>query len=245
VSHQQLNEELRERDLHNLVDDIFEVDSYASKMGSDRDIVVLSFTVEEQAPAKDLVNFVERGYDFVLDADATPGELENGRYKVFVEIERNRRIGEQVMEILDGVGKLTGIEKFKFRYHKSFHSLEAVTETLKEVIPNSALDYEQKINERKLESYEGFFSKSMLENLSYDGEILKVKKIYAEPLRFKFLNSGNKDSVMETISDRVNVEGWPEVIFLTKYFGDYNITKYGNKLIFDDGGYAVVLERIQ
>jgi hypothetical protein len=214
-------------------------------MGEDKDVVVLSFVVNGKDPASDLVEFIEKGYKFVLDADATPGELSDGKYRVFVELERNRHVAENISDMLYGIGKLSGLEKFKFRYHKSFHSLEAVTETLKEVIPNSALDYEQKINERKLESYEGFFSKSMLENLSYDGEILKVKKIYAEPLRFKFLNSGNKDSVMETISDRVNVEGWPEVIFLTKYFGDYNITKYGNKLIFDDGGYAVVLERIQ
>jgi hypothetical protein len=242
----QLNEtSLLANDLRDLVHHVFEVDSYKSKMGEDKDVVVLSFVVNGKDPASDLVEFIEKGYKFVLDADATPGELSDGKYRVFVELERNRHVAENISDMLYGIGKLSGLEKFKFRYHKSFHSLEAVTETLKEVIPNSALDYEQKINERKLESYEGFFSKSMLENLSYDGEILKVKKIYAEPLRFKFLNSGNKDSVMETISDRVNVEGWPEVIFLTKYFGDYNITKYGNKLIFDDGGYAVVLERIQ
>ena len=137
VYRQQLNEELRERDLHNLVDNIFEIDSYASKMGNDKDIVVLSFTVEEEAPAKDLVNFVERGYDFVLDADATPGELKGGKYKVFVEIERNRRVGEQIMELLNGVEKLTGIEQFKFRYHKGFNSIPVEENTLVEIVPGS------------------------------------------------------------------------------------------------------------
>jgi hypothetical protein len=242
----QLNEtSLLANDLRDLVHHVFEVDSYKSKMGEDKDIVVLSFIVNGKDPANDLVEFIEKGYKFVLDADATPGELSDGKYRVFVELERNRHIAENISDMLYGIGKLSGLENFKFRYHKSFNSMDAVKETLAEVIPNSALDYEQKINERKTESYEGFFSKSMLENLSYDGEVLKVKKIYAEPLKFRFLNAGKKDSVMETISDKVNVDGWPEVIFLTKYFGDYNITKYGNKLIFDDSGYAVVLERIQ
>ena len=113
---QQLNESLKIGDLKLMVNNIFEVDSYASKMGEDQDIVVLSFTVNEQAPAQDLVKFIENGYDFVLDADVTPGELEGGNYKVFVEIERNKRIAEQIQEILYGLKDLTEIENFKFRY---------------------------------------------------------------------------------------------------------------------------------
>ena len=35
-----------------------------------------------------------------------------------------------------------------------------------------------------------------------------------------------------------------EIIFLTKYIGDYNITKYGNKLTFENNEQTLVLERI-
>ena len=82
----QVNEGLLAGDLRMLVDNIIEIDSYSSKMGDDKDIVVLAFTVKSQDPATDLVTFVENGYDFVLDADASPGELSDGKYKVFVEI---------------------------------------------------------------------------------------------------------------------------------------------------------------
>ena len=34
-------------------------------------------------------------------------------YKVFVEIERSRHIGDNILEIADGVGKLAGIDDFK------------------------------------------------------------------------------------------------------------------------------------
>ncbi len=241
----QLNEDsLRAGDLRDLVKHIFEIDSYKSKMGDDRDVVVLSFTVEDKEPAEDLVDFIEKGYQFVLDADVTPGELKDGKYRVFVELERDRHVAENIDNMLYGIKKLAGVDQFKFRYYKSFSSVDAVKEQLEEIIPQSPIDYESRIQEMKLENYENFFSKSILENLKMEDDVLHLKKVYADPLRFRYVKSGKRNDVIESIDDKINVEGWPEVIFLTKYFGDYNITKYGNKIVFEDGGYAVVLERI-
>ena len=45
---------LRQSDLEFTVDPVFEIDSYKSKMGDDEDIVVLSFSVNGEQPAKDL-----------------------------------------------------------------------------------------------------------------------------------------------------------------------------------------------
>ena len=73
---------LRQSDLEFTVDPVFEIDSYKSKMGDDEDIVVLSFSVNGEQPAKDLVNFVETGYNFVLDADKTSGEQADKKYRV-------------------------------------------------------------------------------------------------------------------------------------------------------------------
>ena len=109
-------------DLIHLVDNILEIDSYKSKMGTDRDIVTLAFSVNGKEPATDLENFIEKGYPFVLDADVTSGEQSDGTYKVFVEIERNKDIGTQVMEIADGVGKLANVDNLRFRYYKNFKS---------------------------------------------------------------------------------------------------------------------------
>jgi hypothetical protein len=52
---------LHPNDLEYLVSNIFEVDSYASKRGEDKDVVVLSFTVEDKGPAEDLVNIAVKG----------------------------------------------------------------------------------------------------------------------------------------------------------------------------------------
>lgn len=241
-----LNEDsLQAGDLRNLVKHIFEVDNYRSKMGDDKDIVVLSFTVEHRSPAEDLVSFIEKGYQFVLDADMTPGELSDGKYRVFVEMQRTPKVAEQINDLLYGVCKLAGIDQFKFRYHKSFDSKVADLNTLSETIPSDPNTYETIVSERKMESYENFFSKSMLENVAMDdNNVLTVKKIYAEPLRFRVLKQGKKDEVMNSLEEGVNVNDWGEVIFLIKYLGDYDITKFGNKFVMANEGHAVVMERL-
>ena len=95
---------LREHDLKDCIENIFEIDSYKSKMGDDKDICVLSFSAITEQSAKDLENFFEKGYPFVLDADATSGEQKDGTYKVFVEIERGRETPERIAELLDEQG---------------------------------------------------------------------------------------------------------------------------------------------
>lgn len=241
----QLNEDLRSNDLKMLVDYVFEIDSYASKMGDDKDIVVLSFTCKTEDAAKDLVKFIEKGYDFVLDADATPGESDDGKYKVFVEIERNRRIKKQILEILDGVKKLADIDNFKFRYYKSFLSQIANEETLDE-IPTNKVDYDNKINENHLNNFSNFFGRSYLESLDVDNDEIVFQKLYAEPLRMKIKDFGDKNEIYNNLEGRIMIESkdMAEILFLTKYIGNYNINKINNFLIFENDNYALVLEKI-
>ena len=242
----QLNEGLLAGDLKFLVDNIFEVDSYASKMGEDKDIVVISFTVNSKSPADDLVEFVENGYDFVLDADISPGELSDGKYKVFVEIERNQRIPEQVLELLNGVGNLTEINDFKFRYYKSFHSLEATKENLNGTIPKSKNDYDVSIQENHLNNFSNFFNRSYLEGISVDQDDIVFQRKYAEPLRMRIKDFGSKKEIYDSIDGPIMLEGssMSEVMYFTKYIGNYNITKIGNVFVFENGKHAVALEKV-
>jgi hypothetical protein len=114
-NNQQLNEGLRPDDLREMVHTVFEVDSFRSKMGEDQDVCVVSFKVKDRSPAKDLMEFIEKGYNFVLDADVSSGEDNSGEYSVFVEISRTPKLSEQIKDLTYGIKKLTGIEDFKFR----------------------------------------------------------------------------------------------------------------------------------
>ena len=243
---QQLNEGLQAGDLRMLVDNIFEIDSYASKMGEDKEIVVLAFTVKSKEPADDLVDFVENGYDFVLDADTSPGELSDGKYKVFIEIERNRHITKQILELLNGLGNLTEIDDFKFRYHKSFHSLDADDDNLDEMVPQTKEDYEVTVQEGIMDNFSNFFGRSYLESVNVDHEDIVFQKKYAEPLRMRIADFGTKAEVYDNIVGPIMLEGssMSEIMYFTKYVGNYNITKIGNKFVFENGKYAVALEKI-
>ena len=235
---------LRLGDLKDCVDHIFEVDSFKSKMGDDKDIVTLSFSVNEANAADDLMNFIEKGYEFVLDADVTPGEQRDGTYKVFVELERNRHISDNILEIADGVGKLSGLDGFKFRYYKNFRSKPLEKTILDSIIPQDAKAYEQKVNESNLDNYKNFFNNSYLEELDMRNDQIRLKKAYAEPIVFEFKDFGSKEEVLERLDEKINVNDFAEIIFLCKYVGDYNITKYGDKLMFENADSALVLKRL-
>ena len=91
-----VREGLQAGDLEGVVSNKFSIDQFKSKMGEDANIVVLAFTVDSLAPAKDLEHFAETGYKDIMDADATPGTMEDGKHKVFVEFQRKETVDQSI-----------------------------------------------------------------------------------------------------------------------------------------------------
>ena len=102
-----ITEGLDFNDMEGQVEPLVTVDEYAAKMGKDSDIVTLSFMVKSEQAGNDLVDWFERGYDFVLDADTSPGEIKPNRYLVYVEIRRRSAVPKQIQELLDDLSTLT------------------------------------------------------------------------------------------------------------------------------------------
>jgi hypothetical protein len=236
---------LRANDLEYLVKKVFEIDSFKSKIGTDEDICVLCFTIDDEEPAKDLVNFVEMGFNFVLDADASSGEMDDGKYRVYIEIERTRHIPEQIMEIVEGVKKLTGLDELRFRYFKSFKSQEATLENLESTVPVDKDAYRIATKEREMDNVDNFFSKATTDAISVTDESITFKKSYSGPISFDILDSGPRSGVYERVTGPIMMESssMAEVMFLTKFIGNYNINKIGSAFIFENNGWAVTLKR--
>jgi hypothetical protein len=75
---------------------------------------------------------------------------------------------------------------------------------------------------------------------------LIIKKVYADPLGFRVKDFGKKQNMLESIKEKINVNDFAEIMFLTKYLGDYNVTKFGSKTItLENNGYTLVVERLQ
>lgn len=105
-----LNESLDYLDMENQIKDVITVDEYSAKMGSDKDIVTLTFVVNSQLAGKDLVSWFERGYDWVLDASLSDGELEPGKWLVFVEMDRRTKVPDRIITLLQDLETLTGLK---------------------------------------------------------------------------------------------------------------------------------------
>ena len=234
---------LRQNDLEFTVDNVFEIDSFKSKMGDDKDIVTLSFAVKGEQPALDLVKFIETGYDFVLDADKTSGEQADGKYIVFFELERSKKSPNQILEILDGVKKISNQNDLRFRYYKNFRSQPADESNINEQLPLDPGAYDIKTNQTQMENYKNFFADSYVDDVYMEGNEVHMKKKYADKLVFEFVDAGFKTQIVESIEGSIQIEAFPEIIFLSKYVGDYNITKFGNKLVFENKGHCVVLRK--
>lgn len=141
-----LRENLEMGDLTRLVHDELHIDEYKSKMGTDADVCVISFKVAGKEPSADLVSFIEKGYDFVLDADVSSGEKEGGDYLVFVELERTDKLPEQILEIMEDIMNLTEqkVKEWRVRYYKSTTDNELTQESLANVIPLTPEAYDAK-----------------------------------------------------------------------------------------------------
>ena len=247
MSNQQLNEGLRPLDLKEMVYPTFEVDTYRSKMGEDRDVCVVSFKVKDRAPAKDLMEFIEKGYHFVLDSDVSSGEDEGGEYSVFVELSRSPRLAEQIKELTYGVCKLTGIDDFKFKYHKQKAVHEVSEQTLKSVIPPTAGDYDGMMLRIKTEGIKHFFNKTLMDDLSLDGDVITIHKPFDKKIQLRMIKESDTDTILEGSTDTVAMDedAMSEIFWLTKVLGDYNINKVGENFMFDNNGQAMLLQRIQ
>lgn len=105
-----LNESLDYMDLKDLLKNEITIDEYAAKMGPDNTVVTVTFTVYSKLAANDLVTWFERGYNWVLDASVSDGELEPRKYLVFVEMDRRSKVPSRICTLLSDLETLTGLK---------------------------------------------------------------------------------------------------------------------------------------
>tara|TARA_E500000331_G_scaffold96196_1_gene92755 strand:+ start:2221 stop:2961 length:741 start_codon:yes stop_codon:yes gene_type:complete len=242
----QINEGLKAGDLEGVIDKRFSIDQFKSKMGDDKNIMVLAFTAEGLAPAKDLERFAETGYKEILDADATPGTMADGKHKVFIEFARQDGVITHIMKFLEDLKKLTNIEEFEYTYHKGQNPTLVSAGTMQEMVPTTPDAYEQKVNEMKMGEAKNFFDKYDMLECKMQDNILSVKKTGSQQeLKFEIHKVGNTNEIMqEAKAFALDMNAIAECTHLTKYFGPYNITKTTeNKFIFNKGNESAVLSK--
>jgi len=110
-----LKESLLENDLKWLVSDEFLIDMHKTKMGKDKDYMVLAIAVNDRTPANDLAQFIENSVYKFEDVEVSPATDSKGRYLIYVELARNPEAVETINGILHDASKLSGIDEWKFK----------------------------------------------------------------------------------------------------------------------------------
>ncbi len=150
-----LNEGLDYHDMKGQIDPKITVDEYAAKMGKDSDIVTLTFKTNSKLSAEDLVAWLEIGYDYILDASVSDGEIEPGKWLVFVEMKRRSNIPEKIIQILEDLDTLTDIKAKDYTVTIKDEDYDADVNMLKQVMVLSPNDYkkleddEEELNEMR------------------------------------------------------------------------------------------------
>lgn len=149
-----LSEGLEQGDLDRLVHNRLHVDEFKSKMGSDADIIVLSFKIDGKEPARDLMNFIERGYDWILDADISSGELDDGQYLVFAELERDPTAAKYIYQLMSDIMNLTDtdLSDWKFQYRKNSREHDITSDNIADIIPMTPESYRSKFGDKELDA---------------------------------------------------------------------------------------------
>jgi hypothetical protein len=146
-----LFEGARAGDLDFLISSKIHFDEYDSKMGKPDSVVTASFKIKQREPALDLVSFLENGYDWILDADVSTGEVDDGEYLVFLEVQRRADLVDRIIEMLDDMQHLTNIKpnRWKFKWYRQSDYQDLTPEALRETIPSSPKKYNEYVESFK------------------------------------------------------------------------------------------------
>jgi hypothetical protein len=170
-----LSESLSYLEMEGHVTPILEIDQFQSSIGEDSDLIVLNFIVDGKAVADDLVKWLERGYDFVIDAETSPGEVLDKKYYVFSEIERRTSAPERIIEILKDLKTLTGYKLEDWKIKLDDNKYAASIESLEQHLPLSPADY-NRLNNIELNEWRNIAGLKTANTTVQDDELIEWQR---------------------------------------------------------------------
>jgi len=141
-----LTEGLDYHDMKGQIDPRVSIDEYAAKMGEDSDIVTMAIKINSKLAAEDLVAWLEIGYDFILDASVSDGEVEPGKWLVFVEMKRRSNVPSKIINILSDLETLSDMSLKDYTIVYNEEDYDANPDILKQVIILNPADYKREVD---------------------------------------------------------------------------------------------------
>ena len=123
---------------------------------------------------------------------------------------------------------------------------EASAKNLADILPLTPIAYSQKINSLKLGEVKDFFDKFNMMEFKLDNNIIEIQKRGSDTLKFELHAFGDTRQIMKEIKAfKLDESAMSECMYLTKYFGPYNITKTSeDRFIFSKNGDSALLSKL-
>jgi hypothetical protein len=239
-------EGLRHSDLSDAIDHVFTVDQYQSKMGKDENTIVLRFRANGKEPAIDLMEFIEKGYSFILDADMSAGEESDGSYSVFVEVERSPDAPNEILELLNGISRLTDVRKWRFRWYKDSIGKEFNIDNFSSSIPLTPEDYQKLVGDQDSVEISEFFNKGAVDAVFENSKnTITFHRPFSTPLTVKLIALGEYNLLKNVLAGGIQLDesSQNQVLYLNKFLGNYEIHKIEEHFLIRNDERAVIIQK--
>lgn len=170
-----LTESLSYMDMKDHVTPILGIDEFDSQIGDNSDIITLNFIVDGDSVGNDLVDWFERGYEWVIDSDISPGEVLDKKFYVFVELNRSSTAPKRIMELLDDLETLTGLTSEDWEIKLSNKKMPASEENIKKNLITRPQEYKERL-EKDLNEWRNIAGISHKKTIIEDEEILNWQR---------------------------------------------------------------------
>lgn len=156
-----LCEDLREKDLANLISSYVSVDEYTSKI--DEDNITVAFFVNELDAAEELEDFIEKFYYIeIRDIEISDSLTDDNKYIIFVELERNDSFPKIFLDMIDTINYVADNKDWNFSTYQMNKPVELSLINIRKYVRLSKLrdtanvDEKENNQEEVQESYQPF-----------------------------------------------------------------------------------------
>lgn len=156
-----LCEDLREKDLANLISSYVSVDEYTSKI--DEDNITVAFFVNELDAAEELEDFIEKFYYIeIRDIEISDSLTDDNKYIIFVELERNDSFPKIFLDMIDTINYVADNKDWNFSTYQMNKPVELSLTNIRKYVRLSKLrdtanvDEKENSQEEVQESYQPF-----------------------------------------------------------------------------------------
>ena len=94
---------LKANDLQDTILKKISLDEFHPKTGDEKDVAVVGFRVSQSAPGQDLYKFLNRSVIETRDIEVSPNANDDGHYMVFIEMDRNEKLLDNIRALVKDV----------------------------------------------------------------------------------------------------------------------------------------------